>query len=65
MKAYQMKELSSELEKLKALNKQEQNMLNGYKEQQESYFLSMAQVIDKRKKTINKKIKELQASLTV
>lgn len=65
MKAYQMKELSSELEKLKALNKQEQNMLNGYKEQQESYFLSMAQVIDKRKKAINKKIKELQASLTV
>lgn len=65
MKAYQAEELSKEVEKLRALNSQEQSMLDGYKEHPEAYFLIMVRAIDKRKATVTKKIKALKERLAV
>lgn len=65
MKAYQVEELSREVEKLRALNSQEQSMLDGYKEHPEAYFLIMVRAIDKRKALVSKKIKALKERLAV
>lgn len=65
MKAYQAEELSKEVEKLRALNSQEQSMLDGYKEHPEAYFLIMVRAIDKRKVAVTKKIKALKERLAV
>lgn len=65
MKAYQAEELSKEVEKLRALNSQEQSMLDGYKEHPEAYFLIMVRAIDKRKAVVTKKIKALKERLAV